>query len=320
MPALPMSRETAYAHVMLPAERDRRTWSDTDRPGERVTISRPLTGVEVMSVRGSHRHWREAHDSFTLAVVHRDQRSVIADWRTRGRSLSTACGGIMAIEPGETHVTQRLKLQGGAADFDVVRFAPSLIADAARGLGAPPRFHFGTPAVEDPSSFDALLGFVGAVASGDALDIECASAHALHALVSRLSERPRSLTTLDPVRDYRLRRVREYLRAHLETRPTLAELEAIADLGQWRLCVVFKRSYGVTIGQYWNALRLAESVRCLQSGLPIKLIVSEHGYVDEPYFSRVFKAHYGVAPGAWLSLYRANDQLSRFRRSRLAPD
>ncbi len=320
MPTLPADQEPAYAPAMLLAERDRRTWLDTDRPGESVAITRPLTGVEVLSVRGSHRHWREAHDSFTLAMIHRDQKHVIADWRTRGRSLSTARGGIMAIEPGETHVTERLKLQGGAADFDVVRFAPTLIADAARALGASPRFHFGTPTVEDPSSFDALLGFVGAVASGEAFDIECARAHALHVLISRLSENPRSLTTLDPVRDYRLRRVREYLRAHLSVRPTLAELEAIADLGQWRLCVVFKRSYGITIGQYWNALRLAESVRCLQSGLSIKMIVSGLGYVDEPYFSRVFKAHYGVAPGAWLKLYRANDRLARVRRPRFAAD
>lgn len=310
----------AYAEIMLSPQRDRRTWSDTDRPGERVAISRPLMGVEVVSVRGSHRHWREAHDSFTLAVIHREQNHVIADWRTRGRALSTARGGIMAIEPGETHVTERLKLQGGAADFDVVRFAPALVADAARAAGAAPRFHFGTPSVEDPSSFDALLGFVGAVAIGDTFEIECAQAQALHALVSRLSENTSSPTTLDPVRDYRLRRVREYLRAHLEVRPTLAELEAVADLGQWRLCVVFKRTYGVTIGQYWNALRLAESVRCLQGGLSIKMIVSRLGYVDEPYFSRVFKTHYGVAPGAWLKLYRANDRLARPRQRRIAPD
>jgi AraC family transcriptional regulator len=122
------------------------------------------------------------------------------------------------------------------------------------------------------------------------------------------------------VRDYRLRRVREYLRAHLGARPTLVELEAIADLGQWRLCVVFKRTYGVTIGQYWNALRLAESVRRLQRGHSIKMIVSELGYVDEPYFSRVFKAHYGVAPGAWSKLFRANDRLSRAWRPRVASE
>ena len=308
----------AYAEAML-AQPDRRTWSETDRPGERMTITRPLAGVEVVSVRGSYRHWREAHDAFTLALVHRDQKQVIADWRTRGRSLSTERGGIMAIEPGETHVTERLKLQGGSADFDVVRFAPPLVADAARAVGAGSGFHFGTPAVEDASSFDALLGFVGAVAGGDPFEIECAKDHALHSLVSRLGEKARSSTPLDPVRDYRLRRVREYLRAHLEVRPTLAELEAVADLGQWRLCVVFKRTYGVTIGQYWNALRLAESVRCLQSGLSIKMIVSRLGYVDEPYFSRVFKTHYGVAPGAWLKLYRANDRLNR-SRARFARD
>jgi len=296
------------------AERDRRTWSETDRPGERFTITRPLSGVEVMSIRGSHRHWCEAHDSFTLAVVHRNQEHVIADWRTRGRSLSTGRGGIMAIEPGETHVTERLELQGGAANFDVVRFAPAQVSEAARDFGASARFHFDTPAVQDAASFDALLGFVSAVASGDALEIECSRAQALHTLISRLSEDHRALATLDPVRDYRLRRVREHLRANLDARPTLSELEAIADLGQWRLCVVFKRTYGVTIGQYWNALRLAQSVRDLQSGLSIKMIVSKLGYVDESYFSRVFKAHYGVAPGAWLRLFRENE-----RRLRLGP-
>ncbi|HEY0467017.1 MAG TPA: hypothetical protein VGC79_22600 [Polyangiaceae bacterium] len=195
--------------MMSPPERDRRTWSDTDRPGERVAITCPLAGVEVLSVRGSHRHWREAHDAFTLAVIRRDQKAVIADWRTRGQSLSTGCGGIMAIEPGETHVTERLKLQGGAADFDVVRFAPPLVADFIRGLNNAPGFHFGAPTVEDPVAFDALVGFVSAVASGDAFDIECAKARALGALISRLSEGSRCLTKLDPVRDFRLRRVRE---------------------------------------------------------------------------------------------------------------
>jgi tetratricopeptide (TPR) repeat protein len=36
----------------------------------------------------------------------------------------------------------------------------------------------------------------------------------------------------------------------------------------------------------------------------------ELGYADEPHFWRVFKKHYGVAPGGWLSLYRANDRLN----------
>ena len=295
---------------MSAVERERRICSETDRPGESFTIARPLAGVELMSVRSSHRHWREAHASFTLALIHRTQDRVVAEWRTRGRALCSERGDIMAMEPGDTHVTERLKLERGAADFDIVRFSPALVADAARELGAPLAFHFGTPAVRDSQTFDALCGLVRRAAEArDPLELECASAHALRLLVSRLAERGAgSAQAHDPVRDYRVRKVRDYLRAHLLRRPALAELAVVADLSQYRLCFVFKRAYGISIGEYWNALRLAEAVRRLQLGTPVRMIVAELGYTDEPYFWRVFKAHYGMPPGGWLSLLRANDR------------
>jgi AraC-like DNA-binding protein len=294
---------------------DGRTWSSTDRPGEKISVARPVSGVEILSVYRSNRHWRETHAGYTVAAVHRQQGELVADWRTRCRSLSTERGGLMGMEPGDVHVTQRLKSRQGAADFDVLTFSPALVTRAAEQLGVRGSFHFRTPASTDALAFGALDRLVTTVASGeDALSVECAITEALTVLVARLGEAPSEHgLSLDPERDYRLRRVKEYLAAHLDRRPTLLELEGVSGLCQFRLCALFKRSYSASIGQCWNALRLRRAVDSIQRGRSIQLVVAELGYLDESYLWRVFKSHYGVAPGAWREMFRANDRARRLR-------
>ncbi|MGC4092787.1 MAG: AraC family transcriptional regulator [Polyangiaceae bacterium] len=293
---------------------DVRAWCNTDCPGERISLARPLPGVQVLSVQGSHRRWSEAHEWFTVASVHTGQ-DLVANWRTRCRSLSTEGGGIMAMEPGDVHVTERLQARRGAADFDVLQFAPQLVLASSQRLGFGTAFHFRAPALRDSQVSQHFERFVEALANdSDALSLECALSEALTALITRLGEAPtRALRLLDPERDYRLRRVREYLASHLERRPTLKELEAVSGLCQFRLCALFKKNYGRSPGQCWNALRLRAALRRLESGSNVKTVVAELGYSNESYFWRVFKAHYGVAPGAWLAMYRQNDRALRAR-------
>jgi len=292
---------------------DGRSWGSTDRPGERVSVAKPHRDIEILSVQGSHRHWCEAHDGFTVALIHREQGELVAEWRTRCRSLSTERGGLMLIEPGDVHVTKRVRARVGAADFDVVRFSPSLVAEAARELGYRGDFHFRTPSAQDPLVFEALDRFVAAVASGDsALAIASASSEALTALITRLGEKPSPHgVSLAAERDYRLRRVNDYLACHLERRPTLTELERVSGLSQWRLCARFSQSYGTSIGKCWNALRLRQAQRELERGRSLSMIVAELGYRDEAYLCRVFKAHYGITPGVWRAMYRSNDRSGR---------
>jgi AraC-like DNA-binding protein len=294
---------------------DGRTWCSTDRPGEKISVARPLPGVEILSVFHSNRHWRETHAGYTVAAVHRQQGELVADWRTRCRSLSTERGGLMGMEPGDVHVTERLKSRQGAADFDVLTFSPALVAEAAERVGVRGSFHFRTPASTDALAFGALDRLVTAVAAGeDALSVECALTEALTTLVTRLGEAPSEHgLTLDPERDFRLRRVKEYLAAHLDRRPTLLELEGVAGVTRFWLCTRFKESHGATIGQCWNALRLRRAVDAIQRGRSIQLVVAELGYLDESYLWRVFKSHYGVAPGAWREMFRANDRAGRAR-------
>jgi AraC-like DNA-binding protein len=283
---------------------DARTWSTTDRPGERLTIARPLPDIEVHSVAGSNRHWRDAHDSYTLAVIHRDQAGLRAEWRTRGRSMSARAGDIMAIEPGDVHVTERLEFPLAGADFDIVRLSPGLVAEAARELGVSGHFHFEEPTSSNAVAFDALRSLVEGLAAGQgAQRIEALSLAAVHAVISNLGERQaRPASLRNCIADYRLRRLKDYLHAHVERRPTLDELETVTQLSKWRLCVVFEQTYGTSIGSYWRALRAREASRRLLRGTPIKMIVAELGYADSPHFSREFRAHYGLSPAKWLAL------------------
>lgn len=291
---------------------DGRSWASTDRPGERLSITRPEPGIEIVSVEDSHRHWCEAHDGFTVALIHRNQSELVADWRTRCRSLSSERGGLMLIEPGDVHVTERVRARVGVASFDVVRFSPALVARAARELGYRGDFHFRSPSAQDPLVFDALDRFVGAVARGESsLTVASAGSEALTTLIGQLGEQPASHgVALAAERDYRLRRVNDYLASHLERRPTLSELEQVSGLSQWRLCALFNRSQGASIGKCWNALRLRRAQRELERGRSLRLIVAELGYRDEAYLCRVFKAHYGMPPGAWRAMFRSNDRVT----------
>lgn len=286
-----------------------------------MSVTRPQSDIEIVSVQGSHRHWCEAHDGFTVALVHREQGELVAEWRTRCRSLSTERGGLMLIEPGDVHVTQRVRARVGVADFDVIRFSPTLLARASRELGYRGDFHFRSPAAEDPLVFEALDRFVATVARGEGtLAVADACTDALTTLITRLGEQPRPHgISLSAERDYRLRRVNDYLASHLDRRPTLEELEQVSGLSQWRLCARFNQSYGTSIGKCWNALRLRRAQRELERGRSLSMIASELGYRDEAYLCRVFKAHYGITPGTWRAMFRANDRSSGHRRKASLP-
>lgn len=299
---------------MLLESGDRRVWTPTDRAGERLTVARPVHDVEVLSVRGSNRYWREAHSCFTLALIHETPTATRVEWRTRGRSFCTEGGGLMAIEPGDMHVTHRLHLQGKAASFDVLRFAPALISRACSELNLARDFHFSSSAPEGAAVLGSLKSFIALVATGaDSFELDSACALAVHSLVTTLREPSRAGRPTADGNDYRLRRVSEYLRAHLDRRPTLAELEHESTLSRFRLCSLFKEVHGVTIGQYWNALRAEEACRRVKRGASIPMIVAELGYSDPCYFWRAFRKQFGVPPVALRELYAMNDRTGRSR-------
>jgi AraC-like DNA-binding protein len=289
---------------------DVRKWVSTDRPGERVTIGRPLPGIEVLSATGSTRHWSEqVHETFTVAIVHRGERPTAAEWRSRGRNVTTAGGQLMSINAGDGHATLRVHAPSA---FDAVKFAPSLIEDAARELHPRQPFRFRSPSADNTNAFRAIQQLVHAIALGhDPLVIESTCHEVARTVVIELAEAAvRVADPMDPVRDRRLRRAREYLLEHSSVRPSLQTLARETGLGKSQLCALFKKGYGTSIGQYWTGWRITKAKALLLQGIPAKYVAADLGFSDEAYFSRIFRRHNGLPPGAWVSLYRRNTRKS----------
>ncbi|HYP89540.1 MAG TPA: AraC family transcriptional regulator [Polyangiaceae bacterium] len=289
---------------------DNRLWIETDRPGEWLTLARPNPSMELMSVTGSTRLWTEVHTQVCMALVSPGQRGVEAKWRTRARTLTARPGSMMLIEPGDVHATQAVNKP---ADFDVVRFVPDVLENAMRELELAGSFHFKSPESADPAVAQVMMELVWAQADGaEAFQLAALSAELVSLMVSSLRQGlSESGIVLDPVRDFRLRRVKEYLRANLRQKPCLDELATELDISKYRLCTIFKAAYGVSVGQYWMAARMAEASRLLLAGTPIKMVTAALGFIDEAFFTRTFRRHRTMPPAAWVRLQQQNSRRPR---------
>lgn len=273
---------------------DRLRWMPTDMPNERLAFDAPLAGVKVMVARSSARHWRDYHADYTVAVL-ADRADVGAQWRSRSRTHFTGAGGLMLIEPGEQHVTEKV---AGPADFELVQIAPELLRAAAERLEWKQPLHFSQPSLVDEVTRGALRRFVAAVAAGvEQLELECLFEEAATELITRLMEY--ASPPAQVVTSARVVKVMDYLRSHTEARPTLTELAAMVHVSEFALCRAFRRIAGMSPGQYGTLCRLAGARRLLLEGWLAKDVAAEFGFADEPCFNRVFKRYHGVPPGTW---------------------
>jgi len=126
-----------------------------------------------------------------------------------------------------------------------------------------------------------------------------------------------------PLRDSQhvaLRRVRDYLEARPSRAVTLAELAALAELGEFRLVRSFRRAFGLPPYAYHLQVRINRARGLLRSGVPVAEVAHRTGFADQAHLTRHFRKLVGITPG----LYRAA-QSSKMRPhpsrpvSRVAP-
>jgi AraC family transcriptional regulator len=96
----------------------------------------------------------------------------------------------------------------------------------------------------------------------------------------------------------KLHAVVEYIEAHLDACPTLAEMAAVARLNSYHFARQFKAATGVPPHQYVIVRRIDRAKQLLQAGTDLSLaeVAARSGFSDQSQFSRHFKRLVGVTP------------------------
>jgi AraC-like DNA-binding protein len=106
---------------------------------------------------------------------------------------------------------------------------------------------------------------------------------------------PTSTKGLSPER---LRRVRDYVEAHLDDDLSLTVLPDIACLSPYHFSRSFKESVGVGPQRYVIQRRLERAKRLLrQTHQPLAMIAQDAGFADQSHLNSIFRREVGVTPG-----------------------
>jgi len=96
-----------------------------------------------------------------------------------------------------------------------------------------------------------------------------------------------------------LRRVREYVEAHLDETISLEVLAGIAGLSMYHFARAFKQSESVTPHEYVVQRRVQHGLELLAgTQLPLSEIALASGFSDQSHFARRFREHVGVTPSS----------------------
>ncbi|XXT24765.1 AraC family transcriptional regulator [Sorangium sp. So ce429] len=99
---------------------------------------------------------------------------------------------------------------------------------------------------------------------------------------------------------WQLRRVEDYLDAHLSRPVALAELAGLTGLSQGHFARAFKESTGKAPYRWQLERRISRAqALLLDARSSLEEVAAATGFADAPHFGRVFRKVVGAPPGAW---------------------
>lgn len=227
-----------------------------------------------------------AHGEYLIGVTTAGTEVLVQS----GQEQTSRPGCLRFINPGEVHSGCA---EGGLWSYEAIYVPPTVMASAA---GATPRFS--AAVVDDPAGRAALLELFSVLRwSSDLFERDSALAAVLALLAARHATNVVPVTR--GVEQRAITRVRDYVRAHLTDRITLADLGSEVGLSRFHLLRQFKAATGQTPWQYQTQLRIELARDQMRAGEPMARVAQNCGFVDQSHFTRIFRRVVGVTPGTY---------------------
>lgn len=115
-------------------------------------------------------------------------------------------------------------------------------------------------------------------------------------LIAKL--KPSKLSVNGGLAPHHLRRIDEWIEAHIEGTIRLKELAALIDLSEFHFHRMFRASRGISPHTWIMARRIARAKDMLQDHA-IARIAAACGFSSQSHFTRAFKAETGMTPAAY---------------------
>ena len=104
--------------------------------------------------------------------------------------------------------------------------------------------------------------------------------------------------------------IHEYLVANYRNSPNLDELCFLFNTNKTTLCSGFKETYGTTVIDFVNFLKVKDAKKLLREGKNNVTQISDIlGFSSIHYFSRVFKKYINLSPGEYIKSIKSKLEL-----------
>lgn len=261
--------------------------------GRRIVFWRDwgLSGAGVYDRGQGEGLWRSTQHRLVFSLTATSRMLLQID-DAAARQLQPTVGLSSLYPAGRT-----IRTVGGDSRYAQVCWAPSLYQEIAPDLARLPQID---PATTFP---DPLLGqlvrtLVDEIGEGRMDRLLADSLVA--ALAMRVAQRfaPAAPQDAPDLPHPRLRRVLDYIEAHLGQDLTLAELAGIACLSPCHFSRSFKESVGLGPQRYTVQRRVERAKALLRHGTgSLADIAAAAGFADQSHFTAAFRRETGVTPG-----------------------